>query len=262
MTAVLVSGPHHCHGRVDPMGVVERQDSLDDGAAGLGRAGSVGAACVGAVRQSRSLRRIPGDGLSLHAVGSRVRRLSGAFQRGSGDANIVRLRRVSDFYRGGAQPIARRMDGFGDRHGCVVFFRAIATADHKNSGAEKVTARPLRTALALLAAMVVLGFDVRRRERARGIRATRRRHRVAGRFGFGRPLAVWSKTPAIVREFPLFGVGLGAWPEVFYRFSRRPGPTCSTMLRTTTISRCLSTSVWSASRCSHGLQFRLAARLR
>src|SRR5258708_28201206 len=34
--------------------------------------------------------------------------------------------------------------------------------------------------------------------------------------------AVWVKTPAILREFPLFGVGLGAWPEVFFRFQPAP----------------------------------------
>jgi hypothetical protein len=34
--------------------------------------------------------------------------------------------------------------------------------------------------------------------------------------------ALWQPTPNILREFPLFGVGLGAWPEIFFRFQAPP----------------------------------------
>jgi O-antigen ligase/tetratricopeptide (TPR) repeat protein len=91
-----------------------------------------------------------------------------------------------------------------------------------DTGADKVTARPLRTSLALLAAMVVLASmfvgGQGREESARRVGVTVSQ----GGSDLGDRIAVWSKTPAIVREFPLFGVGLGAWPEVFYRFQPAP----------------------------------------
>ena len=91
-----------------------------------------------------------------------------------------------------------------------------------DTGADKVTARPLRTSLALLAAMVVLASmfigGQGREESARRVGVTVSQ----GGSDLGDRIAVWSKTPAIVREFPLFGVGLGAWPEVFYRFEPAP----------------------------------------
>ena len=92
----------------------------------------------------------------------------------------------------------------------------------EDTGADKVTARPLRTSLALLAAMVVLASmfvgGQGREESARRVGVTVSQ----GGSDLGDRIAVWSKTPAIVREFPLFGVGLGAWPEVFYRFQPAP----------------------------------------
>jgi O-antigen ligase/tetratricopeptide (TPR) repeat protein len=92
----------------------------------------------------------------------------------------------------------------------------------EDSGADNVTARPLRTSLALLAAMVLLASmfvgGQGREESARRLGVTVSQ----GGSDLGDRFAVWSKTPAIVREFPLFGVGLGAWPEVFYRFQPAP----------------------------------------
>ncbi len=34
--------------------------------------------------------------------------------------------------------------------------------------------------------------------------------------------AIWKDSLAMVRDFPLFGVGLGAWPELFLRYRRAP----------------------------------------
>ena len=103
----------------------------------------------------------------------------------------------------------------------LFFFVQSRPRTDKDSGAGKVTARPLRTALALLAAMVLLASmfvgGQGREESARRVKVT-----VSQGSDLGDRFAVWSKTPAIVREFPLFGVGLGAWPEVFYRFEPAP----------------------------------------
>ncbi|HYL58296.1 MAG TPA: O-antigen ligase family protein, partial [Candidatus Acidoferrales bacterium] len=55
------------------------------------------------------------------------------------------------------------------------------------------------------------------------------RQEAAGRVGatvlhedFRARFAVWVASLPIVREFPLFGVGLGAWPEAFFRFQPAP----------------------------------------
>ena len=40
--------------------------------------------------------------------------------------------------------------------------------------------------------------------------------------GLGGRFSVWSDMFGMVRDFPLFGVGLGAWPEVFPRYQRPP----------------------------------------
>jgi O-antigen ligase/tetratricopeptide (TPR) repeat protein len=103
----------------------------------------------------------------------------------------------------------------------LFFFVQSRPRTAEDSGAEKVTARPLRTSLALLAAMVLLASmfigGQGREQSARRVGVT-----VSQGSDLGDRLAVWSKTPAIVREFPLFGVGLGAWPEIFYRHEPAP----------------------------------------
>jgi tetratricopeptide (TPR) repeat protein len=103
----------------------------------------------------------------------------------------------------------------------LFFFVQSRPRTAEDSGADKVTARPLRTSLALLAAMVLLASmfigGQGREQSARRVGVT-----VSQGSDLGDRLAVWSKTPAIVREFPLFGVGLGAWPEIFYRHEPAP----------------------------------------
>ncbi len=91
----------------------------------------------------------------------------------------------------------------------------------ENSGG-KATARPLRTSLAILAAMVVLAVMFVG-ERGRDESTTRIGVTVSqGSLDLQERFAVWVRTPAILREFPLFGVGLGAWPEAFFRFQPPP----------------------------------------
>ena len=103
----------------------------------------------------------------------------------------------------------------------LFFFVQSRPRTAESSDAGKVAPRPLRTALAVLVAMVVLASmfigGQGREESARRVGVT-----VSQGSDLGDRFAVWSKTPAIVREFPLFGVGLGAWPEVFYRFEPAP----------------------------------------
>jgi O-antigen ligase/tetratricopeptide (TPR) repeat protein len=92
----------------------------------------------------------------------------------------------------------------------------------EDSGGEKATVRALRTSLAILAAMVVLALMFVG-GRGRDESTTRLGVTVSqGSLDLQERLAVWVKTPAILREFPLFGVGLGAWPEVFFRFQPAP----------------------------------------
>ena len=40
--------------------------------------------------------------------------------------------------------------------------------------------------------------------------------------GFWGRIAIWKDTIPMIRDFPLFGVGLGAWPEMFPRYRRAP----------------------------------------
>ncbi len=122
----------------------------------------------------------------------------------------------------------------------------------ENSGSGKATARPLRTSLAILAAMVVLALMFVG-ERGRDESTTRLGVTVSqGSLDLQERFAVWVRTPAILREFPLFGVGLGAWPEAFFRFQPYLDLIFSTTRPTTTISSSLSISDWSASQFSDG----------
>jgi O-antigen ligase len=83
-------------------------------------------------------------------------------------------------------------------------------------------ARALRASLAILTTMVVLalmfvGGRARDESTARlGVTVSQ------GSLDLQERMAVWRKSPSILREFPLFGVGLGAWPEVFFRFQPVP----------------------------------------
>ena len=94
----------------------------------------------------------------------------------------------------------------------------------EDSSSSKATARSLRASLAILAAMVLLALMFvggRGREES----AARLGVTVAqGSQDLGQRLAIWLKTPSILREFPLFGVGFGAWPEIFFRFLPAPRP--------------------------------------
>jgi O-antigen ligase/tetratricopeptide (TPR) repeat protein len=104
----------------------------------------------------------------------------------------------------------------------ALFFFAQARSRPAEESSGKRTARPLRTSLAILAAMVVLalmfvGGRGREESTARlGVTVSQ------GSLDLGERMALWLKTPSILREFPLFGVGLGAWPEVFFRFQPVP----------------------------------------
>jgi tetratricopeptide (TPR) repeat protein/O-antigen ligase len=106
----------------------------------------------------------------------------------------------------------------------VLFLFAQSRAQSADSGGNRATARSLRASLAILAAMVLLALM---------FVGGRGREESAARFGvtvaqgsqdLGQRLAIWLKTPSILREFPLFGVGFGAWPEIFFRFLPAPRP--------------------------------------
>ena len=81
---------------------------------------------------------------------------------------------------------------------------------------------PLSVSVAILAALLVLALM---------FVGTQGREQTAGRFGdtvlrggidLHERFTVWASTPRIFREFPLFGVGMGAWPEIFFRFQPTP----------------------------------------
>ncbi len=97
---------------------------------------------------------------------------------------------------------------------------------HRRSGkAERSPAdgtgwNPLRASLAILGVLAVLALI---------FVGGQGRQEAAGRVGttvlqedFRARFAVWVGSAPIVREFPLFGVGLGAWPEAFFRFQPAP----------------------------------------
>jgi len=92
----------------------------------------------------------------------------------------------------------------------------------EDSGSGKAISKPLSTSLAVLAVMVVLalmfvGGRGRDESAARvGVTVSQGSQDLGGR------LAIWLRTPAMIREYPLFGVGLGAWPEAFFRFQPAP----------------------------------------
>ena len=97
---------------------------------------------------------------------------------------------------------------------------------HRRSGeagrspAQGAVLSPLRTSLAILGVLVVLALifvgGEGRQEAAGRVGATVLQEDFRARF------VVWVASFPIVREFPLFGVGLGAWPEAFFRFQPAP----------------------------------------
>jgi O-antigen ligase/tetratricopeptide (TPR) repeat protein len=104
----------------------------------------------------------------------------------------------------------------------ALFLFAQSRSPSREHSGGKATARPLRTSLAILAAMVVLALMFvggrGRDESTARLGATVSQ----GSLDLQERFAVWVRTPAILREFPLFGVGLGAWPEAFFRFQPPP----------------------------------------
>ncbi len=112
--------------------------------------------------------------------------------------------------------------GLGIGTVALFFFVQARSRPTEDSGGGKRTARPLRTSLAILAAMVVLALMFvggrGREESTARLGATVSQ----GSLDLGERIALWLKTPSILREFPLFGVGLGGWPEVFFRFQPVP----------------------------------------
>jgi tetratricopeptide (TPR) repeat protein len=48
---------------------------------------------------------------------------------------------------------------------------------------------------------------------------------VAGGMDFWHRVHIWRDTLGMVRDYPLFGVGLGAWPEIFPHYRTAPWPT-------------------------------------
>lgn len=106
----------------------------------------------------------------------------------------------------------------------ALFLFAHSRSQSADSGRSKATARSLRASIAVLAAMVLLalmfvGGRGREESAARlGVTVSQ------GSQDLGQRLAIWLKTPSILREFPLFGVGFGAWPEIFFRFLPAPRP--------------------------------------
>jgi len=112
--------------------------------------------------------------------------------------------------------------GLGIGTVALFFFVQAHSRPAEDSRGGKRTARPLRTSLAILGVMVVLALMFvggRGREES----TARLGSTVSqGSMDLGERMAIWLKTPSILREFPLFGVGLGAWPEVFFRFQPLP----------------------------------------
>jgi len=96
------------------------------------------------------------------------------------------------------------------------------SSDRRRSQAEARRVNPLGASLVILAALIVLALM---------FVGTQGREQTAGRFGdtvlrggidLRERFTVWATTPRIFREFPLFGVGMGAWPEIFYQFQAPP----------------------------------------
>jgi O-antigen ligase len=74
----------------------------------------------------------------------------------------------------------------------------------------------LGAAMAIVVALAVIGPLGRRQV------DTRLGYTVTKETGLGQRLVLASDTIPMVRDFPLFGVGLGAWPELFPHYSRPP----------------------------------------
>jgi O-antigen ligase/Tfp pilus assembly protein PilF len=85
-------------------------------------------------------------------------------------------------------------------------------------GRQKIMTRRAAAAasLLLLLALIVSGAPATERIGARLHETTNHDDSVTDRF------AVWRDSLAIVRDFPLLGVGLGGWPEIFTRYNRSP----------------------------------------
>lgn len=78
-----------------------------------------------------------------------------------------------------------------------------------------------RISLAVFAVLLIVGLIVvgpQGREQIDG----RIEETVSQDAGIGERAGLWSGTLAMVRDFPLLGVGLGAWPELFPRYRRAP----------------------------------------
>ena len=102
------------------------------------------------------------------------------------------------------------------------FVQSRSRSTEDAAGVKTTIARPLRASLAVLAVMVLLGLmfvggRAREQSAARvGVTVSQ------GSLDLHERFAIWAKTPAMLREFPLFGVGLGAWPEAIFRFQPAP----------------------------------------
>ena len=100
----------------------------------------------------------------------------------------------------------------------LVMGRLTASEHAARSGA----ARALRLSLSILSVMLVLAMIF---VGAQG------RHQTAARLGgsligggvdLRERLIVWTRSLAVFRQFPLFGVGLGGWPAIFHHFQPPP----------------------------------------
>ena len=70
--------------------------------------------------------------------------------------------------------------------------------------------------LLLLASLVLIGPDASQALRAR-LTTT-----IAGDIGISDRFRLWQDTLSMIGQFPLFGVGLGAWPELYPAFQSSP----------------------------------------
>jgi O-antigen ligase len=90
--------------------------------------------------------------------------------------------------------------------------------DGRESTGGTAKQNPVALSLAILASMVVLALM---------FTGQHGREQTAGRFSetvirggldFHARYSLWAAAPQIIREFPILGAGMGAWPEVFFRF--------------------------------------------
>ncbi|MDO8431604.1 MAG: O-antigen ligase family protein [Candidatus Binatus sp.] len=112
--------------------------------------------------------------------------------------------------------------GLGVGASLMIALVHLRSRDRVGVEGETAKANPLTVSVGILAALAVLALI---------FAGQQGREQTIGRFGDtvlhggldlrGR-YSVWARTPQIVREFPLFGVGMGAWPEIFFRFQPPP----------------------------------------